>query len=191
MRRLLLDTSSLFYRAFFALPDSIRGPDGRPTNAIHGYLNMTAQLIRTRGPEQVVHALDDDWKPAPRVASYSGYKSQRPDEPKEITDQFQVLFELLPQTGMTVADAEGWEAEDAIGSLVAKTKGRDRDEVVTGDRDLIQLVRDPHVRVLLTRKGVSDLADMDRSAVEERFGVPADRYADFAILRGDPSDALP
>ena len=191
MRRLLLDTSSLLYRAFFALPDSIKDPEGRPVNAVHGYLDMTKELIRTRHPDQVIHALDDDWKPAPRVASYAGYKAQRPEEPEAITRQFGLLVEVLEATGMTVADAPGWEAEDAIGSMVASTDGDDRDEVVTGDRDLLQLVRDPHVRVLLTRRGVSDLADMDEAGVLEKHGVPASRYAEYAILRGDSSDGLP
>ncbi len=91
--------------------------------------------------------------------------------------------------GMAQAEAEGWEAEDAIGSIARR--GRDRVEIVTGDRDLLQLVRDPRVRVLLTRTGVSNLAEMDEAAVLEKYGVPASRYADFAILRGDPSDGLP
>jgi 5'-3' exonuclease len=188
---LLLDTSSLLYRAFFALPQSIADEEGRPVNAVHGYLDMTANLIRSRRPDRVIHALDDDWKPAPRVAAYEGYKAKRPEEPPEITRQFELLAEVLPPTGLTVADAPGWEAEDAIGTLAADTDGDDRDEIVTGDRDLLMLVRDPHIRVLLTRRGVSDLGEMDEAAVEEKHGVPASRYAEYAILRGDSSDNLP
>lgn len=191
IRRLLLDTSSLMYRAFYALPDSITSPDGRPVHAVHGYLDMTTNLIRNREPGEVVHAFDADWRPAPRVAVYDGYKAERPEEPETLTPQFALLGEILAVSGMGIAEAEGWEAEDAIGSLVAKMPKRDRAEIVTGDRDLLQLVRDPQVRVLYTRRGVSQLDVMDEEAVEERYGVPASRYADFATLRGDPSDGLP
>ena len=187
----MLDTSSLMYRAFYALPDSIAAPDGRPVHAIHGYLDMTATLIRNREPGEVVHCLDHDWRPAPRVEAYAGYKAERPDEPEALTPQFAMLREVLPLTGMLTAEAPGWEAEDAIGSLCAAMPKRDRAEIVTGDRDLIQLVRDPQVRMLYTLRGVSNLAVLDEAAVLDKYGVPASRYADFAILRGDPSDGLP
>lgn len=190
-KRLLLDTSSLFYRAFFALPASITDPRGRPINAVHGYLDMTARLIRERGPDELIHCLDDDWKPAARVSAYDGYKSERAEEPPELTAQFELLGKVLEALGMSQAWAPDWEAEDAIGTLCARASRRDRVEIVTGDRDLLQLVRDPGVRVLITRKGVSDLAEMDEAAVKEKYGIPPARYADFAILRGDPSDALP
>ncbi len=189
--RMLLDTSSLMYRAFFALPASITGPTGTPVNALHGYLDMTARLIRDRDPEEVVHNFDDDWRPAPRVASYDGYKATRAVDPEGLPEQFEVLLDLLPATGMTMASAQGWEAEDAIGTLCASAGRRDRIDIVTGDRDLIQLVRDPGVRVLFTRRGVSELDVLDEPGVEAKYGVPAGRYADFAILRGDPSDELP
>ncbi|HEV8681824.1 MAG TPA: 5'-3' exonuclease [Actinomycetota bacterium] len=190
-RRLLIDTSSLMYRAFFAMPRSVTDRHGRPVNALHGYLDMCARLIRDRGPDQVVHCFDNDWKPAPRVGAYAGYKAQRAVDPEGLPEQFSVLPELILAAGMTHAEAPGWEAEDAIGSLCAKASGRGRLDIVTGDRDLIQLVRDPRVRVLFTRRGVSQLDVLDEAEVEARYGVPASRYADFAILRGDPSDGLP
>ena len=190
-RRLLLDTSSLMYRAYFALPSSIAGTDGRPVNALHGYLDMTARLVRDRRPDEVVHAFDDDWRPAPRVAAYDGYKAKRPAEPEELTAQFEALVEVLEAVGMARVTAPGWEAEDAIGTLAFGAGGRDRIDIVTGDRDLIQLVRDPVVRVLFTRRGVSELDVLDEAAVEGKYGVPPSRYADLAILRGDPSDELP
>ncbi|MGH2710231.1 MAG: 5'-3' exonuclease [Actinomycetota bacterium] len=190
-KRMLLDTSSLLYRAYFALPDSIKDPKGRPVNAVHGYLDMVARLLRDRGPDEIVHCLDDDWKPAGRVAAYEDYKSQRAEEPDDLTEQFELLAEVLGLLGMVQAWAPEWEAEDAIGTLCALAPKRDRIDIVTGDRDLLQLVRDPWVRVLITRRGVSDLPEMDEAAVEEKYGVPPSRYADFAILRGDPSDALP
>ena len=190
-RRLLLDTSSLFYRAFFAIPATITDGEGRPVNAVRGYLDMTATLVRTRDPDEVVHVYDDDWRPAERVAAYGGYKASRPPEPPEITEQLELLREVLDLVGMAQASAPGWEAEDAIGTLCARARGRDRVEVVTGDRDLIQLVRDPAVRLLFTRRGVSELDELDEAAVRERYGAPPGRYADLAILRGDPSDGLP
>lgn len=188
---MLLDTSSLLYRAFYSIPSSVTDPRGRPVNAVHGYLDMTARLIRTYAPTEVMHVYDDDWRPAPRVKLYAGYKAHRPDEPDEISRQFDVLGEVLDALGASQASAPGWEAEDAIGALCARADERTRIDIVSGDRDLLQLVRDPAVRVLFTVKGVSDLRVMDEAGVEARYGVPAGRYADFAILRGDPSDGLP
>jgi 5'-3' exonuclease len=191
VKRLLLDASSLMYRAFFALPDSIRDGEGRPINAVHGYLDMTARLIRAREPGEVVHCYDDDWRPAPRVAAYDGYKATRAVDPENLPEQFEMLGEVLDALGMPQVSAPGWEAEDAIGVLCVRAGRRDRLEIVTGDRDLIQLVRDPTVRVLFTRRGVSELDVLDEAAVLEKHGVPPNRYAEFATLRGDPSDELP
>lgn len=179
------------YRAFFALPASITGPDGTPVNALHGYLDMTSRLLRDRRPQEVVHCFDDDWRPEERVASFEGYKEDRPPDPDGLPEQFDVLLDLLPAAGMTTASAPGWEAEDAIGTLCARAPRKDRIDIVTGDRDLIQCVRDPGVRVLFTRRGVSELDVLDEAGVEAKYGVPASRYGDFAILRGDPSDGLP
>jgi 5'-3' exonuclease len=189
--RLLLDTSSLMYRAFFALPASITDPRGRPVNALYGYLDMCARLVADRNPDEVLHCFDHDWKPATRVAAFAGYKEKRAVDPEGLPEQFPVLRELIEASGMVHAEARDWEAEDAIGSLCARAAARDRMEIVTGDRDLIQLVRDPGVRVLFTRRGVSQLDELDEAAVKAKYGIPAQRYADFAILRGDPSDALP
>lgn len=191
--RLLLDTSSLTYRAFFALPTSIKAPDGRPINAAHGYLDMTANLVRDAAPDEIVHVFDHDWRPADRVSAYPGYKSERPPDPEDLPEQFVVLRAVLPALGHTLAEAPGWEADDAIGTLCAQIAPEDRIDVVTGDRDLLQLVTDgpPQVRVLFTIKGVSQLGTFDEAGVEAKYGVPASRYAEFAALRGDPSDGLP
>ena len=191
--RLLLDTSSLTYRAFFALPTSIKAPDGRPINAAHGYLDMIANLVRDLGPDEIVHVFDHDWRPAPRVAAYAGYKSERAPDPEGLPEQFDVLREVLAGLGHTLAEAPGWEADDAIGTMCARVATGDRIDVVTGDRDLLQVVIDgpPQVRVLFTIKGVSQLGMFDEAAVEDKYGVPAARYAEFAVLRGDPSDGLP
>ena len=191
--RLLLDTSSLMFRAFFALPTSITDGAGRPVNAVRGYLDMTARLIGDRRPDAVAHVLDDDFRPAERVALYAGYKAQRRPDPPELGPQFELLDEVLDALGAERVLAEGWEADDAIGALCAGADPEDRLDVVTGDRDLLQLVRDegPTVRVLYTVRGVSKIATFDEAAVRSAYGVPAARYVDFAILRGDPSDGLP
>lgn len=189
--RLFLDTSSLMYRAFFALPVSITGEDGRPVNALHGYLDMVARLAAERRPDEIVHVYDHDWRPAARVAEYAGYKGNRLPDPEPLPEQFEHLRAVLDAIGQPQAEAEDWEAEDAIGSLVAGLEEPERADVITGDRDLIQIVRDPVVRVLFTVRGVSDLAVLDERGVLDKYGIPADRYVDFAILRGDPSDGLP
>lgn len=189
--RILLDVSSLTYRAFFAMPDSVTAPDGRPVNAVHGYLDMVTRLVATRRPDEVVHVYDHDWRPVERTDIYPGYKSNRPPEPEAITQQFALLRSVLDLTGLLQAETEGWEAEDAIGAFCVEADETDRIEIVSGDRDLIQLVRDPVVKLLFTVRGVSELADYDEAGVLAKYGVPASRYAEFAILRGDPSDDLP
>lgn len=191
VHRLLLDVSSLTYRAFFAMPDSVTAPDGRPVNAVHGYLDMVTRLVASRRPNEVVHVYDHDWRPVARTDIYPGYKSTRPDEPEAITTQFALLRTVLDHTGLLQAETKGWEAEDAIGAFCLEADEPDRIEIVSGDRDLIQLVRDPVVKLLFTVRGVSELAEYDEAGVLAKYGLPASRYAEFAILRGDPSDALP
>jgi 5'-3' exonuclease len=189
--RLLLDVSSLGYRAYFALKDLVRGPDGTSIGAAYGYLDMVTKLIATRRPDEVVHVYDHDWRPTARTQLYPGYKATRAVDPEGLPEQFALLRLLLDLTGMRQAQAPGWEAEDAIGVLCAQAQDGDRIEMVSGDRDLIQLVRDPTVRLLFTVRGVSELLELDEAAVLAKYGVPASRYAEFAILRGDPSDELP
>ena len=179
------------YRAYFALKDSVRAPDGRPMGAVHGYLGMVTRLVATRRPDSVVHVYDHDWRPTARTLLYEGYKADRPPEPEDLTPQFVLLRGVLEATGATQAHAVDWEAEDAIGGLCARGEPSDRFEIVSGDRDLLQLVHDPDVRVLYTLRGVSELREFDEAMVLATYGVPASRYAEFAILRGDPSDGLP
>ena len=189
--RILLDVSSLTYRAYFSTPDSVTAPDGTPVNAVHGYLGMVTRLIVSRRPDEVVHVYDHDWRPVARTEIFPGYKANRPEEPEAITQQFALLRSALDLTGLLQAQTEHWEAEDAIGAFCLEADETDRIEIVSGDRDLIQLVRDPVVKLLYTLRGVSELAEFDEALVFEKYGVPASRYADFAILRGDPSDELP
>lgn len=195
-RRLLLDTSSLAYRAFHALPTSITDGNGQPVNAVRGYLDMTARLAADRQPSTVCHVFDDVERPAERLAAFPAYKAERAPQPEGLGPQLELLQQVLAALGHVRAVAPGWEADDAIAALCAPSEQDVGCDVVTGDRDLIQLVRDerhgqPGVRLLFTRKGVSDLLVLDEAAVIDHYGVPASRYADYATLRGDPSDGLP
>jgi len=190
--RILLDVSSMMYRAFFAMREpGVFTKDGRPVGAVHGYLDMVTRLINDRHPDEVVHVYDHDWRPVARTDIYAAYKGNRLPDPPELPPQFVMLHELLDLTGMLQAQTEGWEAEDAIGAFCADAAGDDRIEIVSGDRDLIQLVRDPVVKLLFTLRGVSELLELDEAGVLAKYEVPAGRYAEFAILRGDPSDDLP
>lgn len=188
---MLLDVSSLGYRSYFALRDVAHAPDGTSVGAVVGYLDMVTRLIVSRRPDEVVHVYDHDWRPTVRTQLYAGYKANRPPEPEDLTHQFALLRRVLDLTGMKQAQAPTWEAEDAIGALCVDPSDDDLFEMVSGDRDLIQLVRDPSVRLLFTVRGVSELLEFDEASVLEKYGIPASRYAEFAILRGDPSDELP
>jgi 5'-3' exonuclease len=190
-RRLLLDVSSLGYRAYFAMRDSVRSPDGRNVGILYGYLDMVTRLLVNRRPDEIVHVYDHEWRPVHRTDVYADYKGNRQADPEDLPPQFLLLREVLDLTGLLQAQSEGWEAEDAIGAFCLDARHDDRIEIVSGDRDLIQLVDDPVVKLLFTIRGVSDLLELDEAAVMDKYGVPASRYVDFAILRGDPSDGLP
>lgn len=191
---LLVDSSSMIYRAYFAVPDSIRAPDGRRVNGIYGFINMLARLITDLKPVRLACALDADWRPQWRVDLVSEYKTHRlalePAEADEnIEWQIEAAAELLDAAGIAVPGVPDWEAEDVIGALIPQAKGDVA--IVSGDRDLFQLVRDPHVWVLYPRRGVSDLVRIDEAEIASRYNIPGRAYADFAVLRGDPSDGLP
>jgi 5'-3' exonuclease len=193
---LLVDASSLIYRAFFSTPDTVRAPDGTPMNAAYGFLRMLARLVGDRDPDFLCCAADEDWRPEWRVRLIGSYKAQRaePDSPqqqveRELAGQIPVLFELLARCGVAVVGHPDYEAEDVIGTLAARAPGRVA--IVSGDRDLFQLVRDPSIYVLYPRRGVSDMDRVDESYIATRFGIPGRSYRDFAVLRGDPSDGLP
>jgi len=197
---MLLDAASLYFRAFYGVPTSITAPDGTPINAVRGFLDMTSTLVTRYRPARLVACLDEDWRPAWRVALLPSYKAHRlaagataPDEeevPDELAPQVPVLLEILAAFGIAAVGASGYEADDVIGTLA--TRGPGPVDVVTGDRDLIQLIDDAHgVRVLYTGRGVAKLEEMDAAAVRTKYGVEPSQYADFATLRGDPSDGLP
>jgi 5'-3' exonuclease len=197
---LLVDSASLYFRAFFGVPESAaKAPDGTPVNAVRGFLDMLSHLIRTRQPDRMVCALDLDWRPAWRVELISSYKTHRlaatgaPGEeqvPDTLSPQVPVILAILEAFGITAVGAAGYEADDVIGTLATREPGPV--EVATGDRDLFQLVDDDHpVRVLYVGRGVAKLEVLDDQAIRDRYGVPANGYADLAALRGDPSDGLP
>ncbi|MGY1722331.1 5'-3' exonuclease [Blastococcus sp. SYSU DS0533] len=193
---MLLDAASLYFRAFYGVPTSVTTPDGRPINAVRGFLDMTARLVTAHRPDRLVACWDDDWRPAFRVAALPSYKAHRlaPDggeeTPDELGPQVPVLVEVLAAAGIARVGAPGYEADDVIGTLATRARGPV--DVVTGDRDLFQLVDDARgVRVLYTARGISDLEYVDEAAVAAKYGIPGRAYADFAVLRGDPSDGLP
>jgi len=191
---MLVDAANLYFRAFYAIPDSITGPDGRPVNAIRGFLDMSAALIERRRPRRWVACLDLDWRPAFRVELVPSYKAHRvakdggEEIPAELERQVPPLLEILGAFGLACAGAEGFEADDVMATLA--TRDTDPVEVVTGDRDMLALATD-RVTVLYTGKGIAKMEAMGPAEVQAKYGVPAAHYADFAVLRGDPSDGLP
>ncbi len=206
---LLLDTASLYFRAFYGVPESVRAPDGSPVNAVRGLIDMTARLVNARRPARLVACWDDDWRPAFRVAAIPSYKAHRlapdgpagpdgaEDVPAALAPQVPLIAEVLDALGIARVGSPGYEADDVIGALTARETARPPAErapveVVTGDRDLFQLVDDAAgVRVLYTIKGIGELDVVDDARLLERYGVDGRGYADMAALRGDPSDGLP
>ena len=183
---LLVDYSSLLYRAFHSLPDTV------PMHGVYGFLNMLARLLTDQRPSGFAIAVDDDWRPAFRVEALPSYKRHRVAEDGEedpVAPQEAVGREVLIALGLSVVGAEGFEAEDVIATLAAHA--REPVEVVSGDRDLFALVRDPDLRVLYPLTGVSKLLEVDEAEITRRYGIPGRAYGDFALLRGDPSDGLP
>jgi 5'-3' exonuclease len=194
---LAVDAPSLYFRAFHGIPESAARTDaGEPVNAVRGFLDMIATLIRGRHPDRLVCALDADWRPAWRVALIPSYKRHRlapgggEEVPGALVPQVDVILEVLDAVGIPHVGVPGYEADDVLGTLATTAPGPV--EVVSGDRDLFQLVDDARgVRLLYCGRGVAKLEDADDALVQAKYGVPARWYADFAALRGDPSDGLP
>ncbi len=191
---MLVDSASLYFRAFFGVPESVTAPDGMPVNAVRGFVDMIAQLITRRRPSRFVACLDLDWRPAFRVELVPSYKAHRVAPaggetiPDALSPQVPVLLDVLAAAGLATAGAEGFEADDVIATLAARDA--DTVEIVSGDRDLMALVTDT-VTLLYTGRGVAKLEELRPDDVLAKYGVPAPRYPDFAVLRGDPSDGLP
>jgi 5'-3' exonuclease len=205
---LLLDAASLYFRAYYGVPESITAPNGHPVNAVRGFTDMITRLIEQHHPARLIACLDLDWRPAFRVAAIPSYKAHRVAEetapgnadieavPDTLTPQVPVILELLAAVGLATAGAPGYEADDVIGALVAAER-RDPVEVVSGDRDLFQVVRSEPtaVRVCYIGRGLARAELIGPAELAHRYGLPAANpgpaYADLAILRGDPSDGLP
>ena len=198
---MLLDTASLYFRAYFGVPDSIKAPDGTPVNAVRGLLDFISRLVAEYQPTHLACCWDNDWRPQWRVDLIPSYKAHRVEQvvpggrdveevPDPLEAQVPVILEVLEAFGLAVVGADGYEADDVIGTL-ATGAGMPVD-VVTGDRDLFQLVDDDAaVRVLYTARGVGKHEQVTEEVVREKYGVEAHQYADFATLRGDTSDGLP
>jgi 5'-3' exonuclease len=214
---MLLDSASLYFRAYYGVPDSVKAPDGTPVNAVRGLLDMIARLVTDHRPDRLVACWDEDWRPAFRVAAIPSYKAHRvvggadaaaaagsggtlavEEVPDTLAPQVPVIAEVLAALGIARAGAAGYEADDVIGTLTAREVARPAGErspvlVVTGDRDLFQLVDDEvPVRVLYTVRGIKDIEVVDTARLREKYAVASGpAYADMAVLRGDPSDGLP
>ncbi len=210
----LLDLAGMYFRAFYAVPASITGPHGRPVNAIRGSLDMIAKVVTDAHPDRVIACLDIDWRPAWRVSLIPSYKTHRvagdavpgaggadprqltqlseEEVPDQLSPQVPVLLDVLAAIGVAQAGAPEAEADDVIGTLVERETA-DPVEVVTGDRDLMQLARATPTPVVVRYigAGLARAEVLDEAGVHRKYGVPASGYADFALLRGDPSDGLP
>src|SRR5438094_6379711 len=187
---MLIDGSSLIFRAFYGVPRTMRAPDGSLNNALRGFLDLLARLLAEPRPARVLVATDEDWRPAWRVDLIPSYKAHRTAEPvpPELEPQIAPAWKVLGAIGVEVLGAAGYEAEDVIASVAARATGRV--EIVSGDRDLFSLVRDPDVCVIYPEgKGV--WRRVDEGDIAARYDIPGRAYADYAILRGDPSDGLP
>jgi 5'-3' exonuclease len=198
---MLLDSASLYFRAFYGVPDTVKAPDGTPVNAVRGFLDIIAKLVTDYRPERLVACWDDDWRPRWRVDLIPSYKAHRvatlvpggvdvEATPEALVTQVPIIREVLDAVGIPIVGSAGHEADDVIGTLATVIPGAV--DVVTGDRDLFQLVDDARdVRVIYTARGMSNLELVTGEVVERKYGVRADQYADFAAMRGDTSDGLP
>jgi len=194
---MLLDSASLWYRAYYGMPDTLLSPTGMPVNAIRGYLDMTARLIGMYSPNRIVACIEGDWRPSWRVDLFPDYKANRledeseeEEEPETLTPQIPVLLDLLDAFGIPMLGVDDYEADDVMATFAVREKGPIR--VVTGDRDLFQLVDDKRdVKVVYLARGISQHDLVDIKWVADKYGIPGDRYALFAMFRGDPSDGLP
>jgi len=184
-----VDGSSFIFRAFYAIPQTMRGPDGTLTNAVRGFMDNLARQITDRRPRHVAVTTDEDWRPDWRVELIPSYKEHRTAEPipPALIPQMPIIMDCLAAIGIDAVGLEGYEAEDIIASIASRVSTPI--EILSGDRDLFSLVRGRDVIVLYPEKG--GLAVVDEAEVERRYSIPGRAYSDFAILRGDPSDGLP
>lgn len=201
-RLLLLDSASLYFRAFYGVPEQGGSRLGVPTNAIRGFLDMIATLVTAHHPTHLVACWDDDWRPQWRVDLIPSYKTHRvadgsevaEESPDDLSPQVPLIVDALAALGIARLGAAGFEADDVIGTLATRHGGTGAVDVVTGDRDLFQLVDDERaIRVLYTaRGGVREPDVVTQSYLQDRYAVPTGAaYLDMSVLRGDTSDGLP
>lgn len=192
---LLFDTASAYFRAFYAMPTSLRAPDGRPVNAVRGLLDFLGRFITEYSPARLACCWDNSWRPAWRVALIPSYKAHRvgtdgEEIPAELAAQIPMITQVLATAGLAVVGSDGYEADDVIATLAAQQPGPTA--VVTGDRDLFQVVDDAAaVQVLYLGQGAGRYDRVDATWLRGRYDVDPGQYVDFAVLRGDPSDGLP
>jgi 5'-3' exonuclease len=198
MTLMLLDSGSLWYRAYYGMPDTLVAPNGTPVNAIRGFLDMTARLISIYNPDRIVVCIDGDWRPTWRVELFPEYKANRLEdeegeeeaEPDTLTPQIPILLDLLDEFGLPMVGVDDFEADDVMATYADTHPGPVR--IVTGDRDLFQLVDDSRdIKVAYLAKGISAHDLVDLNFIADKYSIPGDRYALFATYRGDPSDGLP
>jgi 5'-3' exonuclease len=197
MTLMLLDSASLWYRAYYGMPDTMLAPDGTPVNAIRGYLDMTARLVGIYKPNRLAACLDGDWRPSWRVDIFPAYKANRLEEeseeevePETLTPQIPILLDILDLFGIPVVGVDDYEADDVMATYAEIEHGPIR--IVTGDRDLFQVVDDQRdIKVVYLAKGISQHDLVDIKYVSDKYAIPGDRYDLFAMFRGDPSDGLP
>ena len=197
MTLMLIDSASLWYRAYYGMPDTLLSPKGEPINAVKGFIDMTARLVNTYRPDRIALCLDGDWRPSWRVELFPEYKTNRLDEsgeeeeePDLLTPQIPIILDFFEALGIQIIGADDYEADDVIATLSKREPGPVR--VVTGDRDLFQLVdRDRDVRVVYLAKGISAHDLVDEDWIAKKYAIPGERYGLFAMIRGDASDGLP
>ena len=196
MTLMLLDSASLWYRAYFGMPDTLVSPAGMPVNAIRGYLDMTSRLLVKYQPNRLVACLEGDWRPSWRVDLFPDYKLNRLDEtgaeeePDTLGPQIPILLDVLDALGIPMVGVDDYEADDLMATFSVKQNGPIR--IVTGDRDLFQLVDDKRdVKVVYLAKGISNHDLVDLNWIEKKYEIPGDRYSLFAMIRGDSFDGLP
>ena len=190
MQLMVLDGNSLAYRAFFALPTDMMTASGQVTNSVYGFCSMLLTLMKDHKPDGVIVVFDRKEKTFRHEAAPE-YKAQREAQPDILYQQMDIIKEMLGVMGIAAIDAAGFEGDDLIATIAEKAEQAGEDLlIVTGDRDTYQLVRDPHIRVLYNKRGVSDYALYDEAGIVERTGVTPAQYSQYAALRGDPSDNL-
>jgi 5'-3' exonuclease len=196
MTLMLLDSASLWYRAYFGMPDTLLSPSGEPVNAIRGYLDMTARLMNIYNPNRLVACIEGDWRPSWRVDLFPDYKASRLDvegeeeEPDTLGPQIPILLDLLEAFGIPLVGVDDYEADDVMASFAVTEPGPTK--IVTGDRDLFQLVDDKRkISVVYLAKGISNHDHVDLKWIADKYDIPGERYALFAMIRGDASDGLP